>query len=192
MSRIMATVEPLSREAQSVPKTAAMPKRPRTAHRRTAQRPARGRSVEPARGAASAGLHLCAIGAREAEASIVFQDPASLAFMDLRQMSPGHVLVIPKTHVADIFDLDDATGAALTSTVVRVARAVRDALRPDGINIWQSNGKAAGQEVFHVHFHVLPRMQGDGHAARLSAAPRHPSRAQLNAIARQIAGKIGD
>ena len=115
-----------------------------------------------------------------------------MAFMDLRQMSPGHVLVIPKTHVADIFDVDATTGAALMTTIARVARAVRDALRPDGMNIWQSNGKGAGQEVFHVHFHVLPRREGDG---MLRIYPRHPdapSRAELSAIAQNIANSIGD
>ena len=54
-----------------------------------------------------------------------------------------------------IFELDDATGAALMATVARVARAVRRALAPDGINVWQSNGRGAGQEVFHLHLHVL-------------------------------------
>jgi histidine triad (HIT) family protein len=134
----------------------------------------------------------CAIAAREAGASVVFEDARTMAFMDLRQMSPGHVLVIPKTHVPDIFDLDAATGAALMSTIVGVARAVRDALHPDGINISQSNGEAAGQEVFHAHFHVLPRMQGDGMLRFYPRHPDNPSRAELNAIAQKIALSIGD
>jgi histidine triad (HIT) family protein len=134
----------------------------------------------------------CAIAAREAEASVVFEDAGTMAFMDLRQMSPGHVLVIPKTHVPDIFDLDEATGAVVMATVARVARAVRGALRPDGVNVWQSNGKGAGQEVFHVHFHVLPRTEADGMLRIYPRHPDNPSRAELNAIARQIAGKIGD
>ena len=106
-------------------------------------------------------------------------------------MSPGHLLVIPRTHVADIFDLDGTTGAALMSMIVRVARAVRDALHPDGINIWQSNGTAAGQEVFHAHFHVLPRMEGDGMLRIYRKHPDNPARAELDATAEKIAVRLG-
>lgn len=107
--------------------------------------------------------------------------------MDLRQMSPGHVLVIPKAHVPDIFLFDDATGAALMRTVVRVARPVRDTLRPDGMNIWQSNGEAAGQEVPHAHFHVLPRAAADGMLRVYPRRPDYPPRAELEALAKTIA-----
>lgn len=102
-------------------------------------------------------------------------------------MSPGHVLVVPKTHVPDIFALDDALGAAVMRTVMRVARAVGDALRPDGLNIWQSNGEAAGQEVLHAHFHVLPRAQGDGMLRIYPRRPDYPSRGELDSLAASIA-----
>jgi histidine triad (HIT) family protein len=130
----------------------------------------------------------CAIAAHEADASIVFEDDATIAFMDLRQMSPGHVLVIPKTHAPDIFALDDETGAAVMRAVVRVARAVRAALQPEGLNIWQSNGEAAGQEVPHVHFHVLPRVVGDGMLRIYPQRPDYPPRSELDELAARIAG----
>jgi histidine triad (HIT) family protein len=132
----------------------------------------------------------CAIAAQQAEASIVFEDDVTMAFMDLRQMSSGHVLVVPKTHVPDIFSIDDVTGAAVMRTVVRVARAVRDALHPDGLNIWQSNGAAAGQEVPHVHFHVLPRAHDDEMLRVYPRRPDYPPRAELDATAATIAKRI--
>ena len=98
-------------------------------------------------------------------------------------MSRGHVLVEPKRHVHDILELDDATGAAVISTVARVARAVQAAFAPDGMNIMQSNGEAAGQEVFHFHMHVLPRHSGDGLLGVYDAHPPLPLRAELDAQA---------
>jgi histidine triad (HIT) family protein len=138
------------------------------------------------------GCIFCAIAAHEAEASIVFEDNATLAFMDLRQMSPGHVLVVPKAHVPDIFSIDDVTGAAVMRTVVRVARAVRATLEPAGLNIWQSNGEAAGQEVMHAHFHVLPRALGDEMLRVYPRRPDYPPRDALNALAQRIAAAVVD
>ncbi|MGF1641436.1 MAG: HIT family protein [Rhodospirillales bacterium] len=91
----------------------------------------------------------------------VFEDDRTLAFMDINPANPGHVLVIPKAHAADIYAIDEPS---LTATVVaarRVARAVRAALAPDGINIVQANGPGAAQSVAHFHWHVLPRRIDD-------------------------------
>lgn len=128
----------------------------------------------------------CQIAAGEAEASIAYEDDTTVAFLDLRQVSGGHTLVIPRRHIADIYDLDDVTGAALIAAVSRVARAVNTAFAPDGINVWQSNGEAAGQEVFHLHFHVVPRDAGDGLLRVYPSSPNHPSRADLDAQAEKI------
>jgi histidine triad (HIT) family protein len=128
----------------------------------------------------------CRIVAGEAEASIAYEDEATVAFMDLRQFHPGHTLVVPRRHVRDIYELDDATGAALIAAVSRVARAVRDAFAPDGINIWQSTGAAAGQEVFHLHAHVLPRWEGDGLVQFYPSKPERPPRWELDAQAAKI------
>jgi len=103
----------------------------------------------------------CSIVAGEAEASVAYEDEATVAFMDLGQFHPGHTLVVPRRHVEDIFALDDETGASLMAAVSRVARGVRAAFSPHGINIWQSNG-APWQEVLHLHLHVLPRWRDDG------------------------------
>jgi histidine triad (HIT) family protein len=71
-----------------------------------------------------------------------------------------------------------------------VARAVRDAVQPQGMNIWQSNGEAAGQEVFHLHVHVLPRAAGDGMLRVYPRRPDYPPRAQLDELAAEIAKRI--
>ena len=132
----------------------------------------------------------CRIVAGEDEASVADEDEATMAFMDVRQFHPGHTLIVPKRHIADIFALDDATGAALMSTVARVARAVRKTFRPDGINVWQSNG-APWQEVFHIHFHVLPRWKDDGLLRFTPPSRNVPDRAELDEQANRIRAAMG-
>ena len=94
-------------------------------------------------------------------ASVVYEDAATLAFVDLRQFHPGHVLVIPRTHLLDVRALDPATGAALMATVAKVTRAVGQAFPHEGLSLWQSIGPAAFQEVPHLHFHIHPRFHDD-------------------------------
>ena len=127
----------------------------------------------------------CRIVAGEDEASVADEDEATMAFMDVRQFHPGHTLIVPKRHIVDIFALDDATGAALMATVARVSRAVRKTFRPDGINVWQSNG-APWQEVFHIHFHVLPRWKDDGLLRFTPPSRDGPDRAELDEQANRI------
>lgn len=133
----------------------------------------------------------CAIVRGETEASIPYQDEATVAFMDLRQFHPGHVLVVPRRHIENIFGLDDKTGASLMAAVSRVARAVHEAFQPDGMNIWQSNGEAAGQEVFHIHFHVLPRWNNDRLLQFFPAPPGRPPRSELDEQAAAIRSRLG-
>jgi histidine triad (HIT) family protein len=94
-------------------------------------------------------------------ASIVCQDELTLAFIDLRQFHAGHTLVIPRRHLRDIRELDDATGAALMASVARIARAVAAAFPNQGLSLWHSIGEAADQEVPHLHVHVHPRLLDD-------------------------------
>jgi histidine triad (HIT) family protein len=105
---------------------------------------------------------ICRIVAREAPASVVLEDQSTMAFVDIRQPNEGHILVVPRQHIETIDLLEGTIVADLAWSTVRVARAVRRAYRPPGMNVWESNGEAAGQEVPHVHFHVLPRHHGDG------------------------------
>lgn len=103
----------------------------------------------------------CGIVNRSSPASVVFEDEKTLAFVDLRQANPGHILVIPKTHINDVRDLDKDTGSALMQAVSQVTRAVGRAFPNNGISIWHSIGAAAFQEVPHLHIHVHPRLDND-------------------------------
>lgn len=130
----------------------------------------------------------CKLVARQIPASIVYEDPASLAFMDLGQVNPGHVLVASKAHAANVYELDDDQAAAVFRTAARVARAVRAAFDPPGLSIYQANGTPAGQTVFHFHLHVLPRHEGDG--MQLVWPVKNPPREKLEAYCAQIRARL--
>jgi len=104
----------------------------------------------------------CQIIAGKVEAATLFETEKSIAILDLRQAVAGHVLVIPKAHIENIYLLPTDQGGDLIACVVKAANAVRRTFKPEGLSVWQSNGPAAFQEVPHVHFHVHPRMEGDG------------------------------
>lgn len=90
----------------------------------------------------------------------VYEDDKTLAFMDVMPQAEGHVLVIPKEAAENIFDLSPEGAAAMMATAQKVAKAVKKGLNAPGIMLAQLNGPAAGQSVFHVHFHVIPRSAG--------------------------------
>lgn len=90
----------------------------------------------------------------------VFEDAHTLAFMDIMPQADGHTLVIPKEPAENIFDLSPEGAAALVKTTQRVAKAVKKAMGAPGVMLAQLNGSAAGQTVFHIHFHIIPRSGG--------------------------------
>jgi histidine triad (HIT) family protein len=92
----------------------------------------------------------------------VYEDERTIAFMDINPLNDGHALVIPRVHAATIFEVDEADLGAAIATAKRVANAIRQALRPAGLNLLQANGAAAFQSVPHFHFHLIPRFTGDG------------------------------
>ncbi len=114
----------------------------------------------------------------------VYEDAHTLAFMDINPASRGHTLVICKEEYPDIFSLPPETVVALAQTTQKVAQAIRRTLRPDGLNIVQNNGAAAGQVVFHYHAHLIPRWDGDG-ALRLWK-PQPSEQNELQQLADQI------
>lgn len=91
----------------------------------------------------------------------ILEDDKTIAFMDINPVNPGHILVVPKAHAPDIFEIAPDDWAACMVNAQKVAKAVQQVLTPDGINIMQANGIGAGQSVFHVHVHVMPRQSGD-------------------------------
>ena len=104
----------------------------------------------------------CAIAAKRAPASIVYQDEATVAFLDIHPIARGHTLVIPREHCANLFELSPSAGDVVMRATVKVASALREELVPDGMNLLQSNGHTAGQTIFHFHFHLVPRWRNDG------------------------------
>lgn len=125
----------------------------------------------------------CRIAAGRAPASIVAETPAALAFMDINQPSDGHVLIIPRTHIRDIYGMDPTTTDAVFRMTVDVARAVKGALKCDGLDLLQANEPAGQQEVFHFHVHVLARYHGDRDRIRFGWSPVMPPRAELDRLA---------
>ncbi|PDW01645.1 HIT family protein [Candidatus Viridilinea mediisalina] len=97
----------------------------------------------------------------EIPAAKLYEDDLTLAFLDINPASRGHVLVICKEELPALLDLPPELVAAVAQTVQRVARAINAALQPDGFNVIQNNGAAAGQTVFHYHVHIIPRWNGD-------------------------------
>ncbi len=130
----------------------------------------------------------CKIVAGRLPAAKVHEDDSTLAFMDIGEVNPGHVLVVAKPHVENIYGLDDALAGALLATAARVARAVKAAYSPEGITLYQANGIAAGQTVFHFHIHVVPRYRGDG--LKLVWHSRQPAPEQLEASAAKIRASL--
>jgi histidine triad (HIT) family protein len=104
----------------------------------------------------------CELVAGRGALSPVYEDEHVLAFLDVAPVNPGHLLVIPKRHRASLDELDEETGIQLFRVAQRLAGAVRQAgVRCEGVNLLVADGAAAGQEVFHIHLHVIPRFQGD-------------------------------
>ena len=131
----------------------------------------------------------CRIVARQIPATVVHEDEHTLAFMDLGQVNPGHVLVALKPHAENLYALDDVQAAAVLQAAAKVARAIRDAFSPAGLSVYQANGKAAGQTVFHYHVHLVPRHEGDGMA--LSWPVKNPPREKLEDYAARIRASLG-
>ncbi len=137
----------------------------------------------------SARCIFCKIVRGEIPAVTVYEDERTLSFMDVRPASPGHVLVISKAHAANLLEIAEVDLLAVASTVQRVARAMQNALNPDGLRIGQFNGAAAGQSVFHYHVHIVPMREGQKAGAH-GREPANPE--QLKALAAQIRTALAD
>lgn len=103
----------------------------------------------------------CRLFAGEIPSARVFEDELTIAFMDIGQVTPGHVLVATRRHVATLWDATPEEAAAVMRTAQRIAQAARSAFNPAGVMLLQANGEVAGQTVAHFHMHVVPRHEGD-------------------------------
>jgi histidine triad (HIT) family protein len=127
------------------------------------------------------------------EVSICYEDADAVAFMDIQPVNRGHALVVPREHYASLEDIPGPLGKHLFDVAWRLGEVIRDVTRCDGMNLLVSSGSAAGQDVFHYHVHVIPRMHGDGWDVPLPFEGGTPvSRQHLDATAVQILTALHD
>ena len=131
----------------------------------------------------------CRLVAGEIPSAKVYEDALTLAFMDLGQVNPGHVLVATKRHAATLLDITAEEAAAVMQTAQRVARAVQATFDPPGLTLLQAKGREGDQTVFHFHMHVVPRHGNDGIA--LSWPRKEPGAQVLQGYAQQLRAALG-
>lgn len=127
----------------------------------------------------------CKIIKGEIPCSRVYEDQEVLAFLDLNPAGLGHTLVLPKKHLATLLDLEPGTGDALLQAMRKIGQALRTVVEADGFNCIQNNFAPAGQEVMHLHWHVIPRHEGD----KVIAAWLPGKYADMDQMA-QVAGRL--
>ena len=103
----------------------------------------------------------CKILADEIPSSVVYEDDMFRAILDVNPAAKGHVIILPKKHAANIFELPDEEASKILIVARKIAKALKETYHCDGVNILQNNGEAAGQTVFHFHLHMIPRYKGD-------------------------------
>lgn len=131
----------------------------------------------------------CGIVAGDVPAEIVDSDEHTVSFMDINPATPGHALVVPRTHSADLIDVPDLDLERTMLAARRLARRIRAALEPAGFNVLNSCGAAAWQTIFHFHLHVIPRYEGD--PLQLPWVPGPGEAEEIAALADRIRGASG-
>ncbi len=139
--------------------------------------------------AAATDCIFCKIAEGVIPAHRVWEDDRALAFLDINPLAAGHTLLIPKLHAADIRDIDPELAAFLFLQAPKLAKAVQQATSADGVNILQNTGAAAGQAVFHLHIHFIPRFEGDGLGYRWNAGQYGAG--EVEEMLSKIQGKLG-
>ena len=130
----------------------------------------------------------CKIAKGEIHSATVYEDSHFTVIHDVNPATKGHCLIIPKEHFDNIYDLDGETAGKLFALATCIARAMRDALKCDGLNLVQNNGEIAGQTVNHFHLHLIPRYEGDG--LNLNWPQQEISAEQLEEIRQSIKKSI--
>ena len=126
----------------------------------------------------------CRLVQGEIPSAKVYEDGLTVAFMDIGQVNPGHVLVATRRHAATLLDVTPEEAAAVMQTAQRVAHAVQEVFDPPGLTLLQANGREGDQTVFHFHMHVVPRHQNDGIA--LSWPRKEPAAEVLQGYAERL------
>ena len=130
----------------------------------------------------------CEILSGQVPASFVYQSEEVFAIMSLDQPNPYKVLVVPRSHIENIYDLSAEDAAHIFQATVKIARAIREASGCEGLNLVQSNGRAGQQDVFHFHLHLIPRFYND--SIILSWQNTQAERSELNRMAEEICSKL--
>ncbi|WP_102347451.1 HIT family protein [Bacillus sp. Marseille-P3661] len=133
----------------------------------------------------------CKIVAGEIPSAKVYEDEHVLAFLDISQVTKGHTLVIPKKHNENLYDLSTETAQQLFAAVPKITNAIKDQLNPEGLNLVSNTGEKAGQTVFHLHLHLIPRYgEGDGFGAVWKSNTSDYTKEDLQNIAASISAGI--
>ena len=103
----------------------------------------------------------CKIASKEIPAEIIYEDDNAIAFLDINPLTPGHTIVIPKTHAENIIDLGENETSSLFLAVKKVTSLLQEKLSPKGFTIGINHGEISGQTVPHLHIHIIPRYEGD-------------------------------
>jgi histidine triad (HIT) family protein len=138
----------------------------------------------------SADCVFCKIRDGEIPSKKIYEDDATLAFMDINPLNTGHCLVVPKRHAATIWDADVADLQATIAAAQKIAIALVAAVKPDGLNMLQANGAAAFQSVPHFHLHLIPRWVRDGKGFDWKLVPG--DRAQIATVGDRVRTALED
>lgn len=135
----------------------------------------------------ASGCVFCGVIVGSLPGSFVYEDDDTVAFLDLYPVHEGHTLVVPRAHVPDLLECPAHVAAHLFNVSRLLAPAVVAASNAAGFNVWTANGAAAGQQVFHLHLHILPRYADDTFGLRFPKSyPKKASRAELETMAAKI------
>jgi len=134
----------------------------------------------------------CKIINNEIPSRKIYEDDDVVAFLDITQVTPGHTLVVPKKHVADIFEVDEVLAATVASKIPKIAKAIKKSNpKIKGMNIINNNGKVAYQSVFHSHIHILPRFdEQDDFSIHFGDHSKNFTSEELDSIALTIKSKM--
>lgn len=130
----------------------------------------------------------CKIAGGEIPSATIYEDENVRVILDIAPAAKGHAILLPKYHAANIFELPEETAAKIFAVVPKVARAIREELGCDGMNIVQNNGEAAGQTVFHLHIHFLPRWKND--TVQVTWKQGSYAEGEAAELAKRIAGRL--
>ena len=130
----------------------------------------------------------CMIIEGKVPSSTIYKDNLCTAFLDIQPINPGHVLIVPNLHAANISELDENTGAHIFKIGMKINKVLRNSgIKCDGINMFVADGEAAMQEIFHFHLHIFPRFKDDGFGLKFGASySQKPTKTELDDMAKKI------